>query len=249
MSPAPQRLPLIRISPPSSPPPLSPIHEMSPTPLSNGSVSTTLQYIAPPSQLDQPLPPFLLSKSLLQRHHFLSISPEDPAEYLCWPSDSSLKAIELLERHATLLDDSEPRYAVQYSSDGEYTYAHASLSGSTDDESVRLVFQWDDHDGWKFHDVKTMPFPPGSSASLREVLASSAQLELPEEPAPTYNPYGFEHSDDSSSGDEDDYWNAYGAADSGSPSPLRPACSGKSTSGDSEDAYWAQYSSVHGKPD
>lgn len=252
----PHRLPLIRISPSPPPHPLSPdLEDMSATPIPINTINTTLQYLVPPSQINDPLPPYLLSKSLLQRHHFMSISHYNPEEYLCWPSESSSKAIDLLERVPTPIEDhAPPTYPVHYTSDGEYIYAHVALPpNQSDEDAVRLVFQYDANDGWKFHDLKTMPFPPGSNPSLRDTLASvtdseSAATESHQSAtaAPAWNPYGFDH-DNEASGDvnDDDYWNAYGAADSGSPSP-RQAWSAKESAADSEDAYWAQYSSVHG---
>lgn len=149
---------------------------MSPSPLPPGTVHTVLQYIAPPSQLDQPLPPFLLSKPLLQRHHFLSISTDDPMRYLCWPSETSTRAVNLLENLPRPVDDDAPQaYIVQYTSDTEHTYAHIALHAPEEADAVRLVFQWE-LDGWKFHDMKLMPFPKESKSELSEVLSSQASL-------------------------------------------------------------------------
>lgn len=220
---------------------------MPPSPISPSSVHIALQYIAPPSQLDQPLPPFLLSKPLLQRHHFLQIPPDDPAQYLCWPSDTSAKAIDLLESLPRPVDDDTPHvYPVQYTSDVEHTYAHVALASAGEDDAVRLVFQWDEVDGWKFHDAKLMPFPQGSKPSLSEVLAPQAPaVGAPQPPAAVheYNPYGFnDQSDDS---DEDSYWNAYGADSDGS--DLRDGMSSaRDMASDGEDAYWARYATVQG---
>lgn len=220
--------------------------EMSPSPLAPGTVQVALQYIVPPSQLDQPLPPFLLSKPLLQRHHFLAIPPDDPAQYLCWPSETSARAVDLLENLPRPVDDDAPQaYPVQYTSDIEHTYAHVALHVPGEADAMRLVFQWDELDGWKFHDTKLMPFPEGSKPGLSELLFS--QMSLGSSPqsdtsAPAYNPYGFsDQSDDS----DDDYWNAYGANDSDEPSPRNPLAASKDAD-DSEDAYWARYAAVQG---
>lgn len=110
------------------------------------------------------------------------------------------------------------------------------------------MFQWD-IDGWKFHDIKLMPFPVDSSPSLGDTLASvvSATHSVTStavSTSPPYNPYGFNDDDDLNS-DDDDYWNAYGAGDDEN---LRSAPQlAKEAVGDSEDAYWARYSSVHGE--
>lgn len=223
------------------------IQIMSPTPISPNTIRIALQYILPPSQLDQPLPPYLLSKSLLQRHHFLNISPEDPCEYLCWPSSlDGSKAIDLLELTKPLDDDTPLECPIQYSSDDEYTYAHAHLV-SADEPGVRLVFQWDEFDGWKYHDAKLMPFPPQSYPSLVHVTSPSS---LPTAYAPPQSSqkdiYGLATNHGSS--DDDDYWNAYGAQDIDlSPTGQHLSLSHRESGGDSEDAYWARYSSVHGK--
>ncbi|KAI0348034.1 hypothetical protein BDW22DRAFT_1350173 [Trametopsis cervina] len=238
----------------SSPPPnaststlASVPQEMSPSPLSANSVHLTLQYISPPSQLDRPLPTYLLSKPLLQRHHFLQLSPENPAEYLSWPSETSSKAIDLLELWPPIVDDEPVAYPVQYTSDVENAYAHVALPpAGTDAEAVRLVFQWD-VDSWKFHDIKLMPFPQGSSVSLQDVLAGSPPTpgSAGTSVSPQYNPYGFDHDDEDN--DDDDYWNAYGADDDDA--APREFQATKGAAADSEDAYWERYSSVHGTAD
>ena len=219
---------------------------MSPSPLSANVVHTLLQYIAPPSQLDQPLPPYLLSTPLLQRHHFLQIPPEDAPQYLCWPSDTSSKAVDLLESLPRPADDEPQTYPVQYTSDPEQTCAHVALAQPGRD-TIRLVFQWDEEDGWKFHDVKLMPFPQGSKATLGEALASPEPiLGVPTVAAavPEYSPYGFNEQSESS--DDDDYWNAYGADDSDDPSAHNGLSASKDIASDGEDAYWARYASVQG---
>ncbi|EKM61021.1 uncharacterized protein PHACADRAFT_168384 [Phanerochaete carnosa HHB-10118-sp] len=223
---------------------------MSPSPLSLGTVHTALQYIAPPSQLDQPLPPFLLSRPLLQRHHFLSISTDDPVQYLCWPSETSTRAVDLLENLPRPVDDDALRtYSVRYTSDTEHTYAHVALHAPGEADAVRLVFQWDELDGWKFHDTKLMPFPKECKTELSEV--SSFQASLSSSPqsdavAPAYNPYRF--SDQSDDESDDDYWNAYGASDADGPSAMNALASSKDAD-DGEDAYWARYATVQGTAD
>lgn len=97
-----------------------------------------------------------------------------------------------------------------------------------------------------------MPFPPGSQPSLRDVLnptssdvdATTTTINDPAPASQPYNSYGFANDDDGS--DDDDYWNAYGASDINDPSLDQQL--GKELVNDSEDAYWARYSSVHGEP-
>ncbi|TCD71504.1 hypothetical protein EIP91_008885 [Steccherinum ochraceum] len=223
---------------------------MSPTPLSPSTVHVLLQYISPPSQLLLPLPPYLLSKPLLQRHHFLDISPSDPHEYLCWPASltTSLKAIHLLESLPRAVDDEPVPYPVQYTSDDERTCAHVHIT-STGDDGLRLVFQWDDVDGWKFHDANLMPFPVSSTPSLLDALgslSSGVRLEVPGIQA-EHNHYGFDNDDTGS--DDDDYWNAYGAQELAAASPGAFPLSAKDVDATNEDAYWARYNSVHGTAD
>jgi hypothetical protein len=221
---------------------------MSPTPLSSTTVYMTLQYISPPSQLDRPLPSHLLSKSLIQRHHFLEISPENAAEYLSWPSDISAQAVDLLELCPPSHGDDPPSYPIQYTSDAEHTYAHVALPpAGYDGEATRLVFQWDS-DGWKFHDTKLMPFPSNSVASLNAeppVTGPTMRTDISSisDTSSQYNAYGFNDRDDGSD-DDDDYWNAYGAEDDDDVPRERQTA--KDSADDSEDAYWARYSSVQG---
>ncbi|KAI0365226.1 hypothetical protein BV20DRAFT_954754 [Pilatotrama ljubarskyi] len=226
---------------------------MTPHPLPLNVVHVLLQYIAPPSQLTNPLPPHLLSKSLLQRHHFLRLSPEQPDEYLCWPSSPERKAhiIDLLESRPRPVDEDQPfDYPVQYSFDGEDFYAHVDLSvdGSG---GARVILQWDESGEWKYHNTDLMPFPPGSRSALEDVLVPPVPpnpVSLPTLSAAAYT-RSYDHDVPQDDSDDDDYWNAYGATDigdglRGSTAPV----SAKDTAS-SEDAYWAQYASVHGTAD
>jgi len=155
-----------------------------------------------------------------------------------------------LENLSRPVDDDAPQpYPVQYTSDTEDTYAHVALYALSGADVVRLVFQWDELDGWKFHDTKLMPFPQGSKPELGEVL--SPQISLGSSPqsdvaAPPYNPYGF--GDQSDESDDDDYWNAYGANDADELSSTNALASSKDAD-DSEDAYWARYAAVQGTAD
>lgn len=209
-----------------------------PTPIQPGLVHLILQYIAPPSQLTQPIPPHFLSKSLLRRHHFLQITPDDPQEYLCWPNSRG-RAVELLENFPRRPDDEPVSYPVQYTSDAEETLAHVCLPVSGG-EGVRLVFEWDDADGWKYHDLAMMPFPSNSSTSLEQAPTKETAYIAPSVQSVTA---AYEHND----GDDDDYWNAYGAQDDAEPSNDDTFMASKDADAGTEDAYWARYSSVHGQ--
>lgn len=185
----------------------------------------------------------VLAKPLLQRHHFLQISPEEASQYLCWPSDTSAKAVDLLESLPRSADDEPQTYPVQYTSDSEQTCAHVALAQPGGD-TIRLVFQWDEQDGWKFHDTKLMPFPQESKASLNEALASPEPALGVPTVAAAVPEYGFNEQSEGS--DDDDYWNAYGADDSDDPSAHGGLSASKDIASDGEDAYWARYASVQG---
>ncbi|PCH33612.1 hypothetical protein WOLCODRAFT_61159 [Wolfiporia cocos MD-104 SS10] len=218
---------------------------MSPEPVSSGVVHIILQYIAPPSQLTLPLPPHLLSKTVLQRHHFLDITPDDPLNYLCWPSTNDReRVVELLEDiPRPMYDDGPLAYPVRYTSDEERTCAHVDLSSGCG-TGVRLVLEWDDSDGWKYHDAALMPFPQGSRDTP----------QAPETGLEHSNVFGRvqdEEPDSYSEGsDDDDYWNAYSAQDdSAMPDDDDRALQTKDGETGTEDAYWARYASIHGTAD
>ena len=226
---------------------------MSPSPLPPNVVHVLLQYIAPPSQLTDAVPPHLLSKPLLQRHHFLHITSEQPDEYLCWPSSPEKKAhiIELLESRPRPIDDDQPAvFPVQYSFDGEDFYAHVDLSSGTDD-GPRILLQWDDGTGeWRYHNADLMPFPPGCRADLEDVLVPPAApnpVSVHSIVTPSYT-RSFDVDSLQDDSDDDDYWNAYGATDIGDSHFGEGAPgSAKDAAASSEDAYWAQYASVQGQ--
>ena len=224
---------------------------MSPSPLSPSFPHILLQYISPPSQLTDPIPPHLLSKPLLQRHHFLHLTPDSPHDYLCWPSSAEKTAqiLDLLESRPRPIDDGPPSaYPVQYSFDGEDFFAHVDLSGSGDGDGPRVVLQWDDNSGeWKYHNTDLMPFPPGSRPLLDDVLVPPSNPALVQsKPSLSHVPH-FDAGLLEDGDDDDDYWNAYGSTDIGDSAYSDGVAASVKDGASSEDAYWAQYSSVHGK--
>lgn len=205
-------------------------------PIQSHTIHLVLQYISPPSELTQPLPPHLLSRSLLQRHHFLQISPNNPLEYLCWPAAQSARVIELLNIFSSP-GDQPGQYYVRYTSDPEHTYAHVQVV--THEQGVRLLFEWDDEDGWKYHDSQLMPFPYTSRSALHPPTTAAEYARE------RYPSVARGHLDD-----EDRYWNAYNAPFYESNFALAPRSTLRESSADgTEDAYWAQYSSVQGSAD
>jgi len=207
-------------------------------PIQSHTVHLILQYISPPSLLTRPLPPHVLSKPLLQRHHFLQISPDSPVEYLCWPAPHSSRAIEILDNSLTSAEEPDD-YSVRYTSDAEHTYAHVQVLAQ--DEGVRMLFQWDDPDGWKYHDTQLMPFPPSSRSTLEQATAESCTTD---EVLEQTGSAAFTIAADTDN--EDDYWNAYGVPSEDLISALPPRSAKDGSCEGAEDAYWAQYSSVQG---
>jgi hypothetical protein len=190
------------------------------------SVAVVLQHIVPPSQLS-PLPPYLLSSSLLQRHHFLHISPDQPVSYLAWPSDSGHHhtAVRLLENFQCPIDERlYASFPIRYTTDPESAYAHVSISTEHYSPGIRLVFQWNTPDGWKYHNLALMPFPPNSFESLQEAL---------------------QHFPVETDDQVDSYWDAYPASDD---SQLVPPIKVADTDSQhaAEDSYWSQYATIHG---
>lgn len=223
---------------------------MSPPPVQAYKVQLLLQYISP---LDGEIPAHLLSKLLLQRHHFLGITPEDPSSYLCWPtgsSDETSKVSKLLESLSSPeVTDPQQSYPVKYTSDGDVTYAHIHITTASGDDGLRLVFLWDaDEAGgagsWKYHDAKLMPFPRESHATP-DGAASTVSLTVPSRDSFI----GEAKAEDMEDGNDDaDYWNSYGGGDVDDDEgpPKRTISSVSLGSTKAEDAYWAQYANVHG---
>ncbi|KAF8350039.1 hypothetical protein F5887DRAFT_1070270 [Amanita rubescens] len=172
-----------------------------------------------------PLPPYLLSKSLLQRHHFLNISPDDYVAYLAWPGSSPELLAEALIGLSSPPDDQDILYTITYTSDEETTLAHVSVA-STDPASnsfIRLVFTWDNDDAtWKYHNLGLMPFPQDSVASVDQAMSQT--------------------SFDQSEMDADSYW--------GTPDQLDEVCDNdRKPRSNAEDDYWARYSTIQGSGD
>lgn len=185
-------------------------------------------------------------------------------------------------------------YPTKYTFDGEAVFAHAcvpvqifsQLSSSVESPGLRLVFRWEaeegegevaghggNADGWKYHDVKPMPFPVDAQetpeAALNPALAAGPSTPLAVTPAAailrsvspkttsagfTPNQYHAEVSSESES-DDDAYWNSYGRSGSddeeddtiaGGPRGMRVS-GGETAEEKAEDAYWARYASVQGK--
>ena len=215
---------------------------MEPIPISPYSINLILQYISPPSQLARPIPPNLLSHSLLKRHALLEISSEDSSSYLCWPSSDRDRAIQLLESLPMSLDELTPDFPVAYAIDPEHAYAHVHVK-STGDDGLRLVFEWDGEETWKYHDANVMPFPSGTHPSLGDAPTNVVSIPIP------VSEFGGEKQDKGGDGDvknanDDAYWNSYGVEDDDR--AQLPSSTSKDETDASEEAYWARYASVQG---
>jgi hypothetical protein len=138
------------------------------------------------------------------------------------------------------LDELAPDFLVGYTVDPENAYAHVHVK-PTGDNGLRLVFEWDGEESWKYHDSTLMPFPPGTRPSLDDPAAHAALDSIP---SPSF---GGEQRVKGATGDgdeDDDYWNSYGVEDDSGLKPL--PSTGKGEADVSEDAYWARYAAVQG---
>lgn len=227
---------------------------LSPLPIATAHVAGILQHICPPSALHR-IPHHLLSIPLLQRHHFLNISPgDDPAAYLTWPGNDDQRVLALLENIRPedlpeLLPAHDKTDAhIRYAADPEAVYAHVRInptpfhpSSHPDTQpSLRLIFLWDQpSNSWRYHNSAIGDFPKHAHSDLSHAMAlfHSPDDFLPE------RTYSF--SVDDLAEDDDAYWNAYGAGEL----PHQPALVKSVPGVDTEDAYWAQYASIQGSAD
>lgn len=191
------------------------------TAITAATVDTVLEYV------DRGIPAYLLSKPLLQRHHFLGISPDNAEEYLAWPSPDRSHAVRLLLESHPIPPSHDTPLCVNYTADPENILAHVRIT-----PELRLVFLWDSNQ-WLYHNLALMPFPPNSYSTFNDALVAYSSDDFLQEQS-----YSLTVDDDS-------YWNSYGN-DSDQPSISADALD--ETSG-SEDAYWAQYSTVQGSGD
>lgn len=173
--------------------------------LQSTEIDLILYYILKPFNL--PIPPHLISKSLLQRHHYLEISPYDePEKYLSWKAPPGL--IATLE--SIQVSDEAINLAIRYLHDGEVLYGYASV------DIFRLVLVWDDDDlAWKYHDIASMPFPLSSCLSPQEALtthlenAEAKYWDAYDNIASTQEVGSVSTEGDQISNTEDVYWNRY----------------------------------------
>ncbi|KAK2461893.1 hypothetical protein APHAL10511_006356 [Amanita phalloides] len=198
-----------------------------PIAISHGLISLVLRDISQ----SLPLPPHLLSKPLLNRHYFLSITSDDYLSYLAWPSPSSDLLASALTRLSLPDDDDCTSYPLAYTADYEDIYAHVGVALAAADACqphARLVFMWDNEDmTWKYHNLALMPFPQGSFSSVDQAMSQATFDQQDTDPASYWGTpdHPDQVSDQASSDSEDDYWARYstiqGTGDSTAPSPLQ----------------------------
>ncbi|KAF8168072.1 hypothetical protein B0H34DRAFT_44193 [Crassisporium funariophilum] len=197
------------------------------SPITPATVHIVLDHICP---LSAPLPPHLISRPLLQRHHFLRLSIDNPADYLAWPSAEQSHAVQLLQNQQ--IPSHEIAFPIQYTADSENITAHVRITSD-----LWLSFIWDPEDGWQYHNVALMPFPSNSYTNFSDAFAAFS----PDDFLPQHN-YTVNVAED----DDDSYWDSYGQGEHAD-----HATSGRKldVNPNSEDAYWAQYATVHGSGD
>ncbi|KAF8872142.1 hypothetical protein CPB84DRAFT_1818105 [Gymnopilus junonius] len=172
--------------------------------ISPATVHVILDYLCP---LTGPLPPHLVSAPLLQRHHFLNLSPASPADYLAWPSPEQSHAVQLLQQRPASPHDLP--LLVHYLPDPLSFQAHVRINSD-----LRLIFLWDKNHGWQYHNVALMPFPPNTYPSLDDALSTK------DEDDSYWNAYGQGDDSDSdhhlsaghldpNASSEDAYWAQY----------------------------------------
>jgi hypothetical protein len=137
------------------------------------------------------------------------------------------------------LDEQAPDLLIGYTVDPEHAYAHVHVK-PTGDDGLRLIFEWDGEESWKYHDATVMPFPPETRPFLGDSAAQATSVSIPTPQLGEKQVKGGNGEDD----DDDEYWNSYGVEDD-SGAKLLPSTS-KSEMDVSEDAYWARYTAVQG---
>lgn len=217
-----------------------------PVPLAHATIASTLQFLVPPSV--HGIPSSLLSRQLRNRHHFLSLTPEDQAAYFCLnpehPSQDTSKVLSTLHELADQNAEDLAR-SIQYSTDGEDLLCHVITA---DPGALQFIFIWETPDAsdssdqaqWKYLDVK--PFSPSNSlyGTLQE--AEEAKLKVHSKSSLTREASA-----------EDSYWSAYNnvapSVTNGRSAFLNGLIRNESATGLSrgsasprrEEAYWDRY--------
>jgi hypothetical protein len=221
-------------------------------PLGESTIASTLQFLIPPSV--HGIPPSIASRPLLQRHHFLQITPEEPGSYFFLnpehPSQDTSKVLSTLNELADQNMEDLAR-SVLYSTDGEDVLSHVITAAPG---AIQFVFIWEKPDddsektGWKYLDVK--PFSPSSGLYRSLEEAEEARLRVESTKS------SLARSASGNSIADDSYWSAYdNVAPSASKGPTHfpngvaslvrdqsaTGLSQRSASPRREEAYWDRY--------
>jgi hypothetical protein len=184
------------------------------------------------------IPKKLLSTPLFQRHHFLDISPEDPADYLCWPSADSSSIIENLASidREHLSFDKLVQEAV-YSADSESTLVWVPIHSSNSHLQLLLLHDPEDPSiPWKYHDLQLFSLPQNSYTNLEAAI--QAIHPQPLTAMDTLYPESAEA-----------FWEGYASSGTSSPvvSDRQITAEPDSTEEKTERDYWSRYSDVQGQ--
>jgi len=186
------------------------------------------------------IPKELLSTPLSQRHHFLNISPEDPVDYLCWPSVDSSSVIENIATidREHLSFDKLVQEAV-YSADSESTLVWVPIHSSN--SHLQLILLHDPEDPsipWKYHDLQLLSLPQNSYTNLEAAIQSIHPQPLTA--MDTLYPESAEA-----------FWEGYASSGTASPvvSDRQTTAEPDFTEEKAERDYWSRYSDVQGTAD
>lgn len=221
-----------------------------PVPLAHSTIASTLQFLIPPSI--HGIPSSIISRQLRNRHHFLSITPDQAAAYFCLnpehPSQDTSKVLSTLHELADQNMEDLAR-SIRYSTDGEDLLSHVITA---EPGSIQVVFIWETPDAndssnkteWKYLDVK--PFLSSDSLYSTLQAAEEARLKANSKSSLTRQASGNSIADDS-------YWSAYGnvapSVSNGRAAFLNGLIRNESGTGLSrgsvsprrEEAYWDRY--------
>jgi hypothetical protein len=190
--------------------------------LDRSVVDTVLSYLFPPST--SPIPSHLLSTPTRQRHHFLNLSPSDPA-YFSWPAQthSPEHTLDSLSQ-STHSPESDWAAVVQYTANPDSIAAYVPLA-----PALHLVFLYEPQSSppWKYHDTQPLPIPSNTHVSVTSAIAAT-------------RPRSEAEMDGSYDDNPDSYWAGYD-----SPRPATPSHKGR-VEDTSEASYWAQYANIQG---
>jgi len=209
-------------------------------PLSRHILQQLAQHLFPPTAA--PIPRDLLSTPLFQRHHFLAISPQDPIDYLCWPSQDSSSVIEHLSaiHHQHLPFDKLTQQTV-YRADSENILARVPIHFS--DSHLQLIFLHDPGDPsipWKYHDIQTFSLDQDTHPTVEGALQSiNTGTQASQSMDPLYP--------DSAEA----FWEGYASSGSSSPAVEDRKFQAISESAEekAERDYWSRYTDVQGTAD